>query len=78
MKESEKVGSVTLRHRCDCGTIHIIDLTKLQLDILRKVANSRPRKAQKLLEGFDYVPKLLSQETVQKMLDHAKEAGTIA
>ena len=78
MKENEKTGSVTLRHRCDCGTIHIIDLSKRQLDVLRKVANSRPRKAQKLLEGFSYTPKLVSPENVKKILDHAKEAGTIA
>ena len=73
MKENEKTRAVTLRHACDCGTIHVIEFSKRQIDIMKKAANSRPKKAEKLLEGFNYVPKLISPENVNKMLEQAEK-----
>lgn len=74
VRESEKLGAVTLRHRCSCGAIHIMDFSKHQIDKLRKAVNSRPRKAEKLLQDFAYDPKIVEPEQVEKILESMPEA----
>jgi len=45
---------VELKHICSCGALHVVKLSKLQLDFLRSASRQSTEKKQAILLNFKY------------------------
>lgn len=51
---SKPEAKVELKHICQCGALHVVTLTKLQLDYLRSACRQSETKKKAMLMNFKY------------------------